>query len=170
VVSNVGSDPITLSGLLTSFSKGAAPGKTLVQGIVTDTYLPSAADPSNSWIQLFKKIHNKYIPKLPFDGNVEYGMAAAYTFAEALAAAGQNPTRASIVAAVENSHFTGPGLVPFGYSSTSHSGYTGVQMATIKGLNVVPMGTPFTTDDGNGPITPYTTPPATAPPNGIPPS
>jgi ABC-type branched-subunit amino acid transport system substrate-binding protein len=170
VVSNVGSDPITLSGLLTSFSKGAAPGKTLVQGIVTDTYLPSAADPSNSWIQLFKKIHKQYIPKLPFDGNVEYGMAAAYTFAEALAAAGQNPTRASIVAAVENSHFTGPGLVPFGYSSTSHSGYTGVQMATIKGLNVVPMGTPFTTDDGSGPITAYTTPPATAPPNGIPPS
>jgi ABC-type branched-subunit amino acid transport system substrate-binding protein len=168
VVSNVGSDPITLSGLLTSYSKGAAPGKQLVQGIITDGYLSSPADTSNSWIKLFKKIHNQYIPKLPFDGNVEYGMAAAYTFAEALEAAGQNPTRASIVSAVENTKFAGPGLVPYAYSSTDHSGYIGAQMGVIKGLAIHLMGTPLTTDDGTGPITPYTTPQATAPANGIP--
>jgi ABC-type branched-subunit amino acid transport system substrate-binding protein len=170
VVSNVGSDPITLSGLLTSFSKGAAPGKQLIQNIVTDTYLASPADPSNSWIKLFKKIHDTYIPKLPFDGNVIYGMAAAYTFAQALQAAGQNPTRASIVAAVNNSHFTGPGLTPFAYSSTNHAGYTGVQVGVIKGLTVHPMGTPMTTDDGTGPISPYTTPQPQAPADGIPPA
>jgi ABC-type branched-subunit amino acid transport system substrate-binding protein len=171
VVSNVGSDPITLSGLITSFSKGAAPGKTLIQGIITDGYLSSPADPSNSWIKLFKKIHNKYIPKLPFDGNVEYGMAAAYTFAEALKAAGQNPTRASIVAAIQSTPFTGPGLVPFGYSATSHSGYIGAQMGIITGLVIKPIGTPLTTDDTpTGPITPYTTPQPTAPANGIPPN
>jgi branched-chain amino acid transport system substrate-binding protein len=169
VVSNVGSDPKTLSGLLTTFSKGAAPGKTLIQGIITDGYLATAADPTNSWIQLFQKIHNMYIPKLPFDGNVEYGMAAAYTFAQALQAAGQNPTRASIVAAVNNSHFLGPGLVPFGYSATSHSGYIGTQIGVIHGLAIKLLGTPLTTDDGNGPITPYTTPQSTAPANGIPP-
>ena len=168
VVSNVGSDPITLSGLLTSFSKGKAPGKALIQGIITDGYLSSPIDPSNSWIQLFKTIHDKYIPKLPFDGNVEYGMAAAYTFAEALEAAGQNPTRASIVAAVENTKFAGPGLVPYAYSPTDHSGFTGAQMGIIKGLAIKLIGTPLTTDDGNGPITPYTTPQATAPSNGIP--
>jgi ABC-type branched-subunit amino acid transport system substrate-binding protein len=169
VVSNVGSDPKTLSGLLTSFSKGAAPGKQLIQGIITDGYLSTQADPSNSWIQLFKKIHNQYIPKLPFDGNVEYGMAAAYTFAQALQAAGQNPTRQGIVDAINNSHFLGPGLVPFGYSATSHSGYIGTQMGVIKGLAIKLLGTPLTTDDGNGPITPYTTPQVTAPANGIPP-
>jgi ABC-type branched-subunit amino acid transport system substrate-binding protein len=168
VVSNVGSDPITLSGLLTSFSKGAAPGKALIQGIITDGYLSSPADKSNSWIKLFKKIHNKYIPKLPFDGNVEYGMAAAYTFAEALKAAGQNPTRASIITAIQNTKFAGPGLVPFGYSATDHSGFTGAQMGIIKGLAIHLIGTPLVTDDGNGPITPYTTPQATAPANGIP--
>jgi ABC-type branched-subunit amino acid transport system substrate-binding protein len=171
VVSNVGSDPITLSGLITSFSKGAAPGKALIQGIITDGYLSSPADPSNSWIKLFKKIHNQYIPKLPFDGNVEYGMAAAYTFAEALKAAGQNPTRASIVAAVQDTPFAGPGLVPFGYSATSHSGFIGAQMGIIKGLAIKLIGTPLTTDDTpTGAITPYTTPQATAPPNGIPPN
>lgn len=168
VVSNVGSDPITLSGLLTSFSKGAAPGKTLVQGIITDGYLASPADPTNSWVKLFKKIHDKYIPKLPFDGNVEYGMAVAYTFAEALKAAGKNPTRAGIVAAVEKGGFSGPGLVPFGFSSSSHSGYTGVQIGVIKGLAISPIGTPFVTDDGTGAITPYTKTPPTAPSNGIP--
>jgi ABC-type branched-subunit amino acid transport system substrate-binding protein len=169
VVSNVGSDPKTLSGLLTTFSKGAAPGQQLIQGIITDGYLSTQADPTNSWIQLFKKIHNQYIPKLPFDGNVEYGMAAAYTFAQALQAAGQNPTRQGIVDAINNSHFLGPGLVPFGYSATSHSGYIGTQMGVIKGLAIKLIGTPLTTDDGNGPITPYTTPQVTAPANGIPP-
>jgi ABC-type branched-subunit amino acid transport system substrate-binding protein len=168
VVSNVGSDPITLSGLLTEFSKGAAPGKELIQGIITDGYLASPSDPTNSWIQLFKKIHDQYIPKLPFDGNVEYGMAAAYTFAEALEAAGQNPTRASLLAAVEKGGFSGPGTVPFAYSSTDHSGYTGTQIGVIKGLAIDPVGQPETTDDGSGPITPYTTAQPTAPANGIP--
>jgi ABC-type branched-subunit amino acid transport system substrate-binding protein len=168
VVSNVGSDPITLSGLLTEFSKGAVKGKDLIQGIITDGYLSSPADPTNSWIQLFKKIHDTYIPKLPFDGNVEYGMAAAYTFAEALKAAGQNPTRDSIVAAVEKGGFSGPGLVPFAYSSSDHSGFTGTQMGVIKGLTIHLMGQPETTDDGTGPIQPYTTAQPTAPANGIP--
>jgi ABC-type branched-subunit amino acid transport system substrate-binding protein len=169
VVSNVGADPITLAGLISSFSKGKAPGQALIQGIITDTYLAPPSDPTNSWIQLFKKIHDKYIPKLPFDGNVEYGMAAAYTFAEALKAAGKNPTRASIVAAVEKGGFSGPGLVPFGFSSSSHSGYTGVQIAIIKGLVGTPVGTPLVTDDtATGAITPYTTAQPTAPANGIP--
>ncbi|HWA64838.1 MAG TPA: ABC transporter substrate-binding protein [Mycobacteriales bacterium] len=168
VVSNVGSDPITLSGLLTQFSKGAVQGKDLIQGIITDGYLASPSDPSNSWIQLFKKIHDTYIPKLPFDGNVEYGMAAAYTFAQALEAAGQNPTRESLVQAVEKGGFTGPGLVPFGYSASDHSGYIGTQIGIIKGLAISPVGTPETTDDGSGPITPYTTAQPTAPANGIP--
>ena len=39
VVSNVGSDAITLTGLLKAFSKGAA-GASLIDGIVTDSYLP----------------------------------------------------------------------------------------------------------------------------------
>ena len=52
-------------------------------------------------MKLFRKVDEKYIPKLPFDGNVEYGMALAYTFVEALQAAGPNPTRQSIVETIE---------------------------------------------------------------------
>ncbi|HYU04881.1 MAG TPA: ABC transporter substrate-binding protein, partial [Jatrophihabitantaceae bacterium] len=57
VVSNVGSDPITVSGLLEAFAKQAGAsvkGGQLIEGIVTDTYLPTLGDTSNSWIALFK--------------------------------------------------------------------------------------------------------------------
>ncbi|MGN6474065.1 MAG: ABC transporter substrate-binding protein [Mycobacteriales bacterium] len=168
VVSNVGSDPITLSGLISNFSKGKAPGKALIQGIITDGYLPATSEASNSWIQLFDKIRKQYIPKLPLDGNVLYGMASAYTFAEALVQAGKNPTRASLIAAVENQHFAGPNLVPYAFSSSDHSGMTGVVIGKIKGLSEVHIGSPMTTDDGTGPVTAYTGTPATAPADGIP--
>src|ERR1700683_1383443 len=61
VVSNVGSDPITLSGLLESFAKqGGATvnGNQLPNGIITDAYLP-ALSTSDSWYTLFKKIHDR---------------------------------------------------------------------------------------------------------------
>ena len=170
-VSNVGSDPLTLSGLLEAFAKSAGAkvnGSDLIQGIITDGYLASPADPSNSWIQLFQKIHDQYIPKLPFDGNVEYGMAAAYTFAEALAKAGDNPTRDGIVQAIEGGLDPGPGLVPFRFSSSSHAGFTGTQVGVIKGTTIHLSGSPQTTDDGSGAISPYTTAQATAPSNGVP--
>jgi ABC-type branched-subunit amino acid transport system substrate-binding protein len=156
VISNVGADPTTLGGLLKSFSKGKA-DTALVEGAITDGYLPSSADASNSWIALFQKVHDQYDAKAPFDGNVEFGMASAYTFAQALKAAGQNPTRQSIVDAMNKGGFTGPGLVPFRYSKTDHGGYAGVQMGSIKGGKIVLTGQPMTTDPAGGAITPYTT-------------
>jgi ABC-type branched-subunit amino acid transport system substrate-binding protein len=171
VISNVGSDPITVNNFETSASKGQVKNGALLQGVITDGYLSPPADPSNSWIKLFNTIRKKYIPKLPLDGNVEYGMAAAYTFAEALQAAGQNPTRASLVAAVEKGGFSGPGLVPFAFSSSDHSGYTGTQIGIIHGLTIHVSGTPLVTDDSaSGAITPYTTAQPQAPATGIPPS
>ena len=171
-VSNVGSDPITTAGLLQAFAKQAGSAvqqpNQLIEGIVTDSYLPSLGDTSNSWTALFKKIHDQYVPKLPFDGNVVYGMASAYTFAQALAADGKNPTRQGLVDALTGGHLNGPGLVPFRYSATSHAGYTGVQVGTIQAGQLVVTGTPVTTDDGSGAITPYTATPANAPANGIP--
>ena len=95
-------------------------------------------------------------------------MAAAYTFVQALQAAGKNPTRQGIVKAIEASHFSGPGLTPFRFSSSSHAGYTGAQIGVIKGTTVKTLGQPETTDDGTGAITPYTGAPATAPASGIP--
>jgi branched-chain amino acid transport system substrate-binding protein len=156
VVSNVGIDPTTVGALLKSYSKGKA-DTALVEGAVTDGYLPSSSDLTNSWVKLFKKIHDQYDAKAPFDGNVEYGMAAAYTFAQALKAAGQNPTRQSLVEAVNKGGFTGPGLVPFRYSKTDHGGYAGAQIGVLKNGKITLIGQPLTTDPGSGPIKPYTT-------------
>ena len=84
-------------------------------------------------------------------------MAAAYTFAQALKAAGQNPTRQSLVEAVDKGGFTGPGLVPFRYSKTDHGGYAGAQIGQVKNGKIVLTGQPLTTDPASGPIKPYTT-------------
>src|SRR5262249_55288579 len=83
VASNVGTDPITLGGLLEAFAKqGGAKvnGNQLTQGIITDGYLPTLGNAGNSWIALFKKVHDTYDAKAPFDGNVLYGEAVGYTF------------------------------------------------------------------------------------------
>src|SRR3954469_831558 len=167
VVSNVGSDAITLTGLLKAFSKGKA-GESLIDGIVTDNYLPPLADTSNSWIKLFTQIHDQYIPKLPMDGNVGYGFGLAYTFVEAPAKAGANPTRQSFVDTIEKGGLQGPGLVPFRFSADSHAAYTGVQLGTITGGAFTPEGKPMTTDDASGQIQEYDEAPTEAPANGVP--
>ncbi|MGH7765305.1 MAG: ABC transporter substrate-binding protein [Candidatus Dormibacteraceae bacterium] len=133
VVSSVGADPITLAGLVTSISKGAA-GASLLDGIVTSGYLPATNDSSNPWTALFKQIHDQYVGALPFDGNVVYGMAVAYSFVQAMKKAGQNPTRQDVINVINSGQLDpGPGLVPFGFSATNHLGYLGVQMAVIQG-------------------------------------
>jgi ABC-type branched-subunit amino acid transport system substrate-binding protein len=167
VVSNVGSDPITLTGLLKAFSKGKA-GEALIDGIVTDAYLSPLGDTSNSWIKLFQQIHDQYIPKLPMDGNVLYGMAMAYTFVDALNRAGANPTRKGLVETIEKGGLQGPGLVPFRYSADSHAGFTGVQVGTIKNGKFQGEGKPMTTDDGSGEPQEYSETQPEAPANGVP--
>jgi ABC-type branched-subunit amino acid transport system substrate-binding protein len=167
VVSNVGIDPITVGGLLKTFSKGKA-GTELIEGAVTDGYLPSSSDSSNPWIALFRKIHNQYDASAPFDGNVEYGMANAYTLAQSLQLAGKNLTREDLIKAVNTSgsKLTGPGIVPFRYSTTVHGGYGGVEMGQVRKAQIVLFGGPLVTEPTPGsPITPYTiaqpAPPAT---------
>jgi ABC-type branched-subunit amino acid transport system substrate-binding protein len=167
VVSNVGIDPTTVGGLLKTFSKGKA-GTELIEGAVTDGYLPSSSDSSNPWIALFRKIHSQYDASAPFDGNVEYGMANAYTLAQSLQLAGKNLTREDLINAVnsQGSKLTGPGLVPFRYSTTVHGGYAGVEMGQVRKAQIVLFGGPLVTEPTSGsPITPYTiaqpAPPAT---------
>jgi branched-chain amino acid transport system substrate-binding protein len=173
VVSDVGSDPITLAGLLQAFAAKAhqkVNGNLLTQGIITDGYLPSLGSTSNSWIQLFTKIHSQYIPKLPMDGNVEYGMSVAYTFAEAMFKAGRNPTRQDLINAINGGLAQGVSVAPYAYSASDHNGITGAYMATISGGKLIPMGPVLVTDTSpTGAITPDTATPPAAPASGIPP-
>jgi branched-chain amino acid transport system substrate-binding protein len=171
VVSNVGIDPTTVGALLKVVSKGKASGTGLIEGAISDGYLPSNADLSNPWIALFRKIHDQYDRSAPFDGNVVYGMANAFTLVQALKAAGKNLTRQDVVQAIQQqgAKWTGPGLVPYRYSTTDHGGFSGVEMGRIKNGKVVLFGGPLTTTPEPGsPITPYTTPQAAPPANGVP--
>lgn len=157
-ISNVGADPTTVGGLLKSFSKGKA-STALIEGAYTDGYLPSVADTSNPWIALFKKIHDQYDAKAPFDGNVEYGMAAAYTFVATLKAAGSNPTRQGMIDALNSGKVAvGPGTVPFRYAKDDHGGFAGVQIGKLTGGEIKLIGQPMVTDPGSGAITAYTKP------------
>jgi ABC-type branched-subunit amino acid transport system substrate-binding protein len=171
VVSNVGSDPPTLKAILTGGALGKKLPAGLIAGTISDTYLPLLTDATNPWVTLFQSIKATYASSLPWDGNVEYGMAEAFTFVQALKAAGQNPTRASIVAAVQNSHWTdGPGLTPYAYSSSDHNGFTGVQMVTV-GLtgSLTTLGPVQTTDDTpTGAIAAFTGTASAPPASGIP--
>ena len=170
VVSDVGSDPITLAGLLNSFAKKSGSfGNTLINGIITDGYLPSLGSTSNPWISLFKKIHDQYDAKAPFDGNVLYGMSVGYTFVEAMFKAGRNPTRASLIAAINAGIPQGVSVAPYAYSSSDHSGITGAYIGVIKNGVLVPQGGTLVTDDSAaGKVTAFTGQQPAPPASGIP--
>jgi ABC-type branched-subunit amino acid transport system substrate-binding protein len=172
VVSSVGADPITLAGLLEAFAKqggATVSGNALTQGIITSGYLPSVGDTGNSWITLFKKIHDTYIPKLPFDGNVLYGLAVGYTFVQAMMKAGKNPTRADLVNAINGGLPQGPSVAPYAYSASDHSGITGSYMGTITNGVLVQQGPVYVTDTtATGAVTSYTGAEQTAPASGMP--
>ncbi|HCU91442.1 MAG TPA: hypothetical protein DHU96_01240 [Actinobacteria bacterium] len=169
VVASEGSDPATLTGLLAKATGSGAAGA-LIQGIITDSSLPPAGSPASSWITLFRRIHHQYIPKLPFDTNVVDGMAAAYTFTEAMLRAGPNPSRQDLVNAISGGLAQGPAVAPLGYSQASHAGITGAYIAVIRGQALVQLGPAMTTDSTpSGQVTPYTAAQPPAPASGIPP-
>ena len=173
VVSNVGIDPTTVGGLLKTISKGKASGTALIEGAITDGYLPSNTDTSNPWIQLFMKVHSQYDASAPFDGNVEYGMANAYTLVQALQAAGPHLTRQALINAIntKGASWMGPGLVPFRYSTTDHGGFGGAAMGMVKNGKIVLTGGPLTTTPVAGSaITPYSGTQPAPPASGIPPA
>jgi branched-chain amino acid transport system substrate-binding protein len=163
VVSNVGSDPATLTKSLGS----AAP---LLEGLVAANYLPLANDDANPWIQLFKKVNSQYNGNAPFDNNTVYGMAVGYLFVQSLQAAGKDLTRDKLLAAVEKGGFTGPGLVPLRFSDKDHSGYAGEQLTKLTNGQATYFGTAFTTDDAAGAVTPYSGAAVAPPASGIPPA
>jgi ABC-type branched-subunit amino acid transport system substrate-binding protein len=171
VISSVGIDPHTVGNLLQVISKGKASGTALINGAITDGYLPSVSDTSNPWIKLFLRIKAKYDPSAPWDGNVLYGMANAYTLVQALKLAGKNLTRQGLVNAVDKygRSWTGPGLIPYRYTTADHGGFSGAAIGQVINGKIIQKGVPLiTTPSAHSPIIPYKAkqPPPLA--NGIP--
>jgi ABC-type branched-subunit amino acid transport system substrate-binding protein len=143
VVSNVGSDVETLRNLLKDATEP------LLEGVLSDLYMALPNDTSNAWVSLFRKINDEFNKGATYDGNVQYGMAMAYTTVQALKAAGKNLTRGGLVEAVEKGGFEGPGMVPFRFSEDDHSGYGGVRMAKISKGEPAFVGPIYVTDDSD---------------------
>jgi len=135
VVSSIGADPATLTGLVEQFAKqGGAQvsGGALLTGIIGTRYLPSVRGGDDAWTTFFKGIHDKYIPQEAFTDTLVYGMVQAYTFSQALKAAGKDLTRQKLLDAMSSGELKGPGLTPFAYSKDDHAGYTGALVFRIE--------------------------------------
>ncbi len=180
VIDSVGADSPTVGPLLSSFTTAgggtaaeAQAAEGLLDGVITDAYLPPDNDTSSPWIQVTEKLLQDYAPSLwaahGLDGNTLYGVALGYTFVQALEAAGKNLTRQGLLNAIasKGSSFVTPGLVPLSYSSSVHYGYEGaevVQFSTTAPPITTPTGTWIgasavtpveTTSPGSGPVTTY---------------
>jgi branched-chain amino acid transport system substrate-binding protein len=123
--SSSGADYPTLVGYL-----GEDVGPKLLQGFVGTNYLPSLGGESD-WVTLFEQINDEYNDGATFDGNTIYGMSVAYLFAEALEAAGENPTRESLIEAVSSGDLAGNGVLPLAFSDDSHAAYLGVGITVV---------------------------------------
>ncbi|MGB9112532.1 MAG: ABC transporter substrate-binding protein [Acidimicrobiales bacterium] len=180
-ISSVGSDPPTVGPLLEAFTKAgggtaaeAAAATGLLNGVISLSYFAPESDPSNAWVKTETALLKKYAPsvwaKYGLDGNTGYGVALAYTFVQALQAAGKNLTRQSLVAAIEKygQSFITPGFVPPSYSKTVHYGFQGEEVTELSSsapkaktptgdwIGVKALTKVEVTNAGAGPIKTYT--------------
>jgi ABC-type branched-subunit amino acid transport system substrate-binding protein len=168
--SNVGSDPALVGSLLNRFSQGKVTDAALLDGALTTEYLPGVDQPDNPWVQLFQKVWDASGQEGDLTNFRIYGMSQAYTFVQALQAAGQNPTREGIVDAIEQAgaDFEGPWLAPFRYSEDKHAGIGGMQVSQLTGTTAEAKTPILTTDNGDADITEYDGDASTPPESGIP--
>jgi branched-chain amino acid transport system substrate-binding protein len=161
IVSSVGADNLTLSGLL-----GANKG--LLEGLIGPGYLPVISEESNPWVQLFKKVNKEHNGDAPFDNNIMFGMSVGYLTVQVLLKAGKDLTREKLISAVESGGFKGAAVGPYRFSKDNHSGIGGMRMGKISGGVQAAFGPVVETDQADGPVKEYTEAAATPPANGIP--
>jgi branched-chain amino acid transport system substrate-binding protein len=168
--SNVGSDPTLVGGLLAKFSQGAVKDAASLNGALTTQYLAGVETPNDPWVQLWQKVWSASGQQGNLTNFEIYGMSQAYTTVQALQAAGKNPTRKSLVSAIEKDgkNWTGPALAPFRYSTSRHAGIGGMKIIKINGSTPQELSKVLVTDVGDAKITEYTGKEATPPSSGIP--
>jgi branched-chain amino acid transport system substrate-binding protein len=155
VYSNVGSDPTLVGSLLARFSEGAVKdGASLLDGVVTTEYMPLVDSADDPWVELWQRVWGEHGQGGKLTNYHIYGMSQAYTFVQALQAAGDDPTREGIVEALEElgADLEGPGVAPFRYSEDSHLGISGMKVVEFKGGRGKPLTPVLTTDIGDAEI------------------
>ncbi len=168
IIGSVGGDPTTLKAL-------GVPAAILA-GSTGASFLPSPTDSTDPYVSFFKGINENYNKgrDTTWDNNALVGMNMAMILVQALRAAGKKPTRNAVVAALiaKGKTFVQAGLVPLGYSKTSHAGYTGYWFGTYDtNGDLKPDGgkyTTFVTDSGSGGVTTSNYKRPALPANGLP--
>jgi branched-chain amino acid transport system substrate-binding protein len=170
--SNVGSDPTLVGGLLANFSQGAVKDASSLTGALSTAYLAGVETANDPWVQLWQKVWSASGQSGNLTNFEIYGMAQAYTTVQALQAAGKNPTRKSLVSAIEKEGkgWQGPQLAPFRYSADRHAGISGMKVVKIAATGTAPQDLTkvLVTDVGSAKISEYTGKESTPPASGIP--
>jgi branched-chain amino acid transport system substrate-binding protein len=151
VLGSVGGDATTIAAT----NKAYVP---LLFGAKGFSFAPAPTDSSDEYIKLFQSIYAAAQPNQTFDNNVVAGMSNAFLAVQAIAATGNNLTRANLIKTIEakGATFASPFLTPLGYSTTSHVGATGYWIGTYDPTGALkPDGgkyTVYTTDSGSGDV------------------
>ncbi len=169
ILGSVGSDGTTLKGLLGPLAPALA-------GSIAASFLPSPADATDEYITQFKAISAQYNPTAVFDNNILVGMNTAMMTVQALRAAGTNPTRTSLIKAIETkgSTWASAAFSPILYGAKSHVGYTGYWFgkfnADANAVSVDGAGkyTLYSTDSGSGAVVKSATARPAMPAKGLP--
>jgi branched-chain amino acid transport system substrate-binding protein len=119
----------------------ARAGAAEVNGSISTYYTKDPANPTwnnDAGMKLYKSIMAKYAPSNAkiTDGLYIYGMAKAYTFIQALKAAGPNPTRESLMKAVLNMNDkSNPFLLPGVVTKTGKSDFFPISQQQLIRFN-----------------------------------
>jgi len=166
ILGSVGGDATTI--------KAAGVPAGVLYNAVGASFAPATTDTNDEYVKLFQDIYLKANPTQTFDNNVMIGMNSAFLTAQAIQAAGKNPTRKSLIAAIEKSGstFASAALVPLNYSTTSHIGYNGYWFGKYSPTgDLKPAGgvyTVYTTDSGDGAVVKSTYKRPAMPAKGLP--
>src|SRR3712207_5515334 len=116
--------------------------------------MPGVDATDDPWVQLWQEIWDASGQEGELTNTRIYGMAQAYTMVQALLAAGQNPTRDDLVAAIEENgaDWQGPGFTPFRFSADRHAGYSGMLVSRIEGDGAEDLTPVLVTDNGDAEI------------------
>ena len=166
ILGSVGGDATTLKAI-------GVPAYILT-GAIGASFVPSPADSNDEYVKMFQDVNTKYNAGAAFDNNVLIGMNSALLTVEALRAAGKNPTRASLLAAIasKGSSWASASFAPLNYSASSHVGYNGYWFGTYNQTgNMLPAGgkyVVYTTDSAGADVVKSTFTRAAMPAKGLP--
>jgi ABC-type branched-subunit amino acid transport system substrate-binding protein len=156
IMGSVGADPttlLTLAGATTAEARTATLRS--LTGAISLSFLPAASDTEDEYVKKFIEINTTYNKGVAWDNNVLVGMNQAMLVVQALRAAGQNPTRESLVAALKSKGGTFASAAYSKLDSANNVGYTGYWVGKYNSTGVI---APV---DGGKPVI-YTTDSSTA--------